>query len=169
MPTVLELDSDHVDFIRRIGLKCYYGDATRLELLHAAGAADARILIIAVDDEDDCMEIVEHSQKHFPHLKILARACSRDHVYLLHEAGVKYFIEQLGSSLDCAIEALSLIGHDLEHAKDAARRFKAKEIESIENLAEYRGNQSQYIDAANQNLRYLDSLLENAPLKTEKP
>jgi monovalent cation:proton antiporter-2 (CPA2) family protein len=168
MPTVLEQDSDHVDFIRRIGLKCYYGDATRLELLHAAGAAEARILIIAVDDEDSCMEIVSNTQKHFPHLKILARACSRDHVYLLHEAGVKYFIEQLGSSLDCAIEALSLIGHDLEHAKDAARRFKEKEIESIEKLAEYRGNQSQYIDAANQNLRDLDSLLENAPLKTGK-
>ncbi len=165
MPTVLEQDSDHVAFIRRIGLKCYYGDATRLELLHAAGASEAEILIVAVDDEDDCMKIIENSRKHFPHLKILARACSRDHAYLLYEAGVKYFIEQLGSSLDCAITALDLIGHDLNHAKDAARRFKENEIESIEKLASYRGNHSQYIDAANQNLRDLDSLLENAPIK----
>jgi voltage-gated potassium channel Kch len=169
MPTVLEQDSDHVDFIRRIGLKCYYGDATRLELLHAAGASEAEILIIAVDDEDACMEIIHHAKKHFPHLEILARACSRDHAYLLHEAGVDYFIEQLGSSLDCAIKSLGLLGHDLDHAKDAARRFKVKEIESIENLAAYRGDKNQYINAANQNLRDLDSLLENAPLKTDPP
>ncbi len=169
MPTVLEQDSDHVDFIRRIGLKCYYGDATRLELLHAAGASEAEILIIAIDDEDGCMEIIRHAKKHFPHLEILARACSRDHAYLLHEAGVDYFIEQLGSSLDCAIKSLDLLGHDLDHAKDAARRFKAKEIESIENLAAYRGDKNQYINAANQNLRDLDSLLENAPLKTDPP
>ena len=168
MPTVLEQDSDHVDFIRRIGLKCYYGDATRLELLHAAGAADAQILIIAIDDEDNCMKIIANAKKHFPHLKILARACSRDHAYLLYEAGVRYFIEQLGSSLDCAITALDLIGHDLDHAKDAARRFKEKEIESIEKLASYRGDHSQYIDASSQNLRDLDSLLENAPIKLPK-
>jgi CPA2 family monovalent cation:H+ antiporter-2 len=167
MPTVLEQDSDHVDFIRRLGLKCYYGDATRLELLHAAGAGEAQILIIAIDDEDACMEIIGKTQKHFPHLKILARACSRDHAYLLHEAGVKYFIEQLGSSLDCAISALDLLGHDLDHAKDAARRFKEKEIESVGNLAAYRGDHSKYIDVINQNLRDLDSLLENAPIKTD--
>lgn len=171
IPTVLEQDSDHVDFIRRLGLKCYYGDATLLELLHAAGAAEALILVIAIDDEDDCMDIIHHAGKHFPHagkhfphLHVLARACSRDHAYLLHEAGVDYFIEQLGSSLDCAIRSLEVLGHDLDHAKDAARRFKEKEIESIEQLAGYRGDQNQYINAANQNLRDLDSLLENAPI-----
>lgn len=164
MPTVLEQDSDHVDFIRRIGLKCYYGDATRLELLHAAGADDAEILVIAIDDEDQCLEILEKAQKHFPHLKILARACSRDHAYQLHETGVRYFIEQLGSSLDCAIATLGLLGHQSDHAKDAARRFKEKEIESIELLSAYRGNTSEYIDVASQNLRDLDSLLVNAPI-----
>lgn len=167
MPTVLEQDSDHVDFVRRIGLKCYYGDATRRELLHAAGADDAEILVIAIDDEDECLEIIEKARKHFPHLKILARACSRDHAYRLHEAGVHYFIEQLGSSLDCAIAALGLLGHQIDHAKDAARRFKEKEIESIETLAAYRGNTSEYIDAASQNLRDLDSLLVNAPISEQ--
>lgn len=164
IPTVLEQDSDHVDFIRRIGLKCYYGDATRLELLHAAGADEAEVLVIAIDNEDQCLEIIEKVQKHFPHLRILARACSRDHAYRLHEAGVRYFIEQLGSSLDCAIATLGLLGHPTDHAKDAARRFKEKEIESIEMLSAYRGNTSDYIDAASQNLRDLDSLLENAPI-----
>ena len=93
--------ADHVDFIRRLGMKCYYGDATRLQLLRAAGAEEAKILVIAVDDEEQCMSIIETCKKHFPHLKLLARACSRNHAYELHDAGVRYFIEQLGSSLDC--------------------------------------------------------------------
>ncbi len=96
MPTVLERDSDHVDFVRRLGLRCYYGDATRPGLLKAAGAEDAQLLVIAIDEEDECMGIIESCRKHFPHLEILARACSRDHAYRLHEAGVAFFIEQLG-------------------------------------------------------------------------
>ena len=81
MPTVLEKDSDHVDLLRRIGLKCYYGDATRPHLLKAAGAEDADLFILALDNEDECMEIIETCRKHFPHLKIFARACSRHHAY----------------------------------------------------------------------------------------
>jgi len=164
-PTVLEKDSDHVDFIRRVGAEGYYGDATRLQLLHAAGTAEAEVIIIAVDDETECLEIIETCQKHFPHLRILARACSRSHAYELYELGVHYFIEQLGSSLDCAIEALTLIGHDRDHAKDAARRFKEKEIQSIEHLASYRGDEDSYMSTAQQHLRDLDSLLENAPIR----
>ncbi|MGY8690678.1 MAG: cation:proton antiporter domain-containing protein, partial [Verrucomicrobiales bacterium] len=88
MPTVLERDSDHVDLLRRIGLKCYYGDATRPQLLKAAGAEDAALLILAIDNEEECMGIIETCRKHFPHLKLLARACSRNHAYQIHEAGV---------------------------------------------------------------------------------
>ena len=164
-PTVLEKDSDHVDFLRRIGLKTYYGDATRLELLHSAGAAEAEVLIIAIDDEDACMEIIHTCQKHFPDLQLLARACSRTHSYLLLEADVPFFIEQLGSSLDCAITALDFLGHDPADAKDAARRFKDREFKAIFNLSKYRAHPDSYIEAAQQNLRDLDSLLENAPLR----
>ncbi len=123
IPTVLERDSDHVDFLRKIGLKCYYGDATRPQLLKAAGAEDAKILILAIEDENESMGIIETCRKHFPHLKIFARACSRDHAYRLHESGVRFFVEQLGSSLDCAIAVLEELGHESDHAKDAARRF----------------------------------------------
>ena len=164
MPTVLEKDSDHVDFIRRLGMKCYYGDATRLQLLQAAGAGDAKLLIIAIDDESDCLEIIETCRKHFPHLKLFARACSRNHANKLHEAGVEFFIEQLGSSLDCAIAALSHLGHDLGHSKDAARIFKETEIKAIERTTVHQGDEKRYRDAAQQNLKDLESLLENAPI-----
>lgn len=167
-PTVLEKDSDHADFLRRIGATCYYGDASRLELLHAAGAAEAKILIIAIDDEDDCMKIIDHCHKHFPQLRILARACSRNHAYLLHEAGVEYFVEQLGSSLDCAIATLDAIGHDIDHAKDAARRFKEMEFDAISSMAAHRDDEKSYISAAQQNIRDLESLLDNAPIMKAK-
>ena len=167
IPTVLERDSDHVDFIRKIGMKCYYGNATRLPLLKAAGAETAELLIIAIDDEDDCMKIIEICRSHFPHLKLLARACSRNHAYLLHESGVRFFIEQLGSSLDCAIAAFEELGHNSEHAKDAARRFKIHELETVATMKAYIGDQGSYLGAARQNLKDLDSLLVNAPLPTK--
>jgi CPA2 family monovalent cation:H+ antiporter-2 len=169
MPTVLERDSDHVDFLRRIGLKCYYGDATRPQLLKAAGAEDATLLILAIDDEDQCMGIIETCRKHFPHLTLFARACSRRHAGLLQEAGVRYFVEQLGSSLDCAIAALEALGHETDHAKDAARRFKEHELESISQAAPHLHDEKSYIGIARQNLEDLDSLLHNAPLPVRRP
>lgn len=164
MPTVLERDSDHVDFLRRIGLKCYYGDASRPHLLKAAGAEDAEILILAIDDEDESLEIIETCRKHFPNLKIFARACSRDHAYRLHEAGVRFFVEQLGSSLDCAIAVLEELGHESDHAKDAARRFKLHEMDAIRDVAPHRGDEQKFMGMAQRNLEELDSLLTNAPL-----
>ena len=164
MPTVLEYDSDHVDFVRRLGLKCFYGDATRPALLKAAGAEEAELLVIAIDGEDDCMSIIESCRKHFPHLRILARACSRDHAYRLHEAGVALFIEQLGSSLDCAIATLVELGHEPDHAKDAARRFKQMELDSIAEFAPIRHDESKAMGMAQQNIQDLDSRLLNAPL-----
>ncbi|MGI9240322.1 MAG: hypothetical protein ACR2RV_05945, partial [Verrucomicrobiales bacterium] len=95
---------------------------------------------------------------------ILARACSRDHAYRLHEAGVDLFIEQLGSSLDCAIATLVALGHEPAHAKDAARRFKEVELESIASIAPVRHDESQLLGLAQQNIQDLDSLLLNAPL-----
>lgn len=163
-PTVLELDSDHVDFLRRIGLKCYYGDATRVPLLRSAGADDAKVIVLALDDEEQCISIIESCRKHFPHLKILARACSRHHAYQLHEIGVAFFIEQLGSSLDCAIATLTELGHEADHAKDAARRFKVHEMENIDDMARHRDDESTYIGKARSRLQDLDSLLVNAPM-----
>lgn len=163
MPTVLELDSDHVDFVRKLGLQVYYGDATRIELLRAAGAAEARVLIIAVDDEDQCLKIITQCRKHFPELKILARACSRDHAFRLHESGVQYFIEQLGSSMDCAVAALVETGREEQSAKRAAAEFRNHELASIARLAPLRGDETSYIQAVRRNIEDLDSLLENSP------
>ncbi len=164
MPTVLERDSDHVDFLRRIGLKCYYGDATRPALLKAAGAEDAKLLILAIEGEDECMGIIETCRKHFPHLKIFARACSRQHAFELHEAGVKFYVEQLGSSLECVTDVLEAIGHCGPHIQDAVCRFREHEVEAIKQAAPHHRNKEQSLSIAQRHLSDLDSLLLNAPL-----
>ena len=77
---------------------------------------------------------------------------------------MKFFIEQLGSSLDCAIATLKELGHKTDHAKDAARLFKEHELAVIEQMAPYRDDEESYVGMVRQNLQDLDSLLHNAPL-----
>src|SRR6202035_2179896 len=79
--TVLDLDADQVELVRKLGVKVFYGDASRFEMLQAAGAATAKLMIIAIEDEEKSLAIVELVQKHFPNLQILARAKGRDHAY----------------------------------------------------------------------------------------
>ena len=88
--TVLDIDSDHVDLLRRMGLKVYYGDATRHDLLEIAGAGRARLLVIALDTPEKTMTLVQTAQKHFPQLTILARAFDWEDAHDLLGAGVTH-------------------------------------------------------------------------------
>ena len=74
---VLDHDPDHVETLRKFGMKVFYGDATRVDLLESAGAAKAKVLINAIDDVDANLQLTELAQEHFPHLKIVARARCR--------------------------------------------------------------------------------------------
>src|SRR6266850_5675434 len=71
------------DLVRRFGNKANYGDASRVDLLRAAGAADAKLIVIAVDNKEKALEIAEVARKEFPQLKVLARAFDRGHLYEL--------------------------------------------------------------------------------------
>jgi voltage-gated potassium channel Kch len=79
--TVLDISSNQIDMLRRFGFKLFYGDASRLDLLRAAGAEQAKLFVVAVDEREKSLEIIDLVQKHFPHLKILARAIDRVHAY----------------------------------------------------------------------------------------
>jgi len=109
--TVLDLDADHVAIIRRLGIKVFYGDATRLDLLHAAGASRASFSSSRSITKKKAVELVDIIQKHFPHLKIFARATGRLHAYEFQKRGVMTFYrETLGSSLDLGIDVLRALG-----------------------------------------------------------
>lgn len=147
--TVLENDADHVDLLRRIGLKVFYGDATRLDLLHAAGAAEARLLIIALKDEEKSLAMIEACRKHFPKLQILARAYGRDHAYKLIQSGADAFVlEHQGSSLSLGVEAMTRLGFRRHAVHRAALRFKAYDIENLHKLAAVADDLGTYIATA---------------------
>ncbi|MCB1053139.1 MAG: monovalent cation:proton antiporter-2 (CPA2) family protein, partial [Acidobacteria bacterium] len=87
--TALDASSEHVDFVRKFGNKIYYGDASRLDLLHAAGLEKAQILVIAVDKPEVSLKIAQTVQQHFPHIQLFVRAYDRLHVYKLYNLGIR--------------------------------------------------------------------------------
>lgn len=160
-PTFIDHDSEHVDLLRRLGLKVYYGDATRHELLESAGAREARVLVIALNNEERCMRLVEIAQKHFPELQIFARACSRDHAYKLICAGVKHYVlEQQSSALELAIASLAHLDRREHSARRAARLFRKRELEIMQDLAGVRSDQGAYISQARTAIQRLEKDFE---------
>jgi monovalent cation:proton antiporter-2 (CPA2) family protein len=168
--TVLDVDADQVELVRKLGVKVFYGDASRLELLHAAGAAMAKLMIIAIDDEEKSLLIVDTVQKHFPNLKILARAVGRDHAYRLLRRGVEHiYRETLGSSLDLSVFALRVLGVRAYEARRAAKAFRDYDEQTVRNLAQYSEDESQLIAQAKERLRSLNELFEKERHRTHQP
>ena len=160
--TVLDLDSEQVDFIRRIGLKLFYGDASRPDLLHAAGAGKAKIFILAIDDEDKTLSIVETLRHEFPHLTILARASGRIHAYKLIKAGAHHiYRETLGSSLEMGVEALHQLGMTREEANRLANLFCEQDERSVKYMAEVFHQHEldeTYVSAARQQMEEMEKI-----------
>ena len=159
--TVLELDSDRVELLRKLGLKVFYGDASRPDLLHAAGADKARLMVLALGSGEKNLEMVATVRKHFPNLTLLARARSRDEAYQLIEAGVEYvFRDKLDSSLKMGVEALRLLGFRAHQAHRAAKTFRRHDEEALRELAAMRHDQKLYLGAARQRIEDLEELLQ---------
>ncbi len=94
--TFLDIDSDRVDVLRRMGFKVFYGDASRYDLLHAAGAAQAKLIIIAIDSAEKRLEMIDTVKKHFPNLHMFVRATNRYDAYDLMNAGVLRVYRETG-------------------------------------------------------------------------
>jgi monovalent cation:proton antiporter-2 (CPA2) family protein len=160
--TVLDIDAEQIDLIRRLGFKVFYGDATRLELLRSAGAEKAKLLIIAIDDVDKSVQLTQTVQHEFPNLTMLVRAKDRDHAYQLINLGVRYiFRETLDSSLDLSVQALRLLGFGAYRAHRAARTFKAYDEESVRHLAAFvDSDEKDFLGEIRRRVRTLDELFE---------
>jgi glutathione-regulated potassium-efflux system ancillary protein KefC len=133
--TVLDHDPDQVDLLRRFGFRVYYGDATRLDLLHAAGAAKARLLIDAIDDVDDSLELVDLAREHFPKLRILARARNVTHYVALRARNIEVVErETFEAALALgrhALERLSVSPYEAKERVDAFRRHNIRMLDSL--------------------------------------
>jgi monovalent cation:proton antiporter-2 (CPA2) family protein len=123
--TALDSNQTNVDFVRRFGNDVYYGDASRLDLLRAAGAEKAKVFVLAIDDVDASIRTAQLIRAQFPKLKVFARARNRQHTFSLMDAGVTHIIrETLLSSLELATSVLQELGETQASARDAVRKFK---------------------------------------------
>jgi glutathione-regulated potassium-efflux system ancillary protein KefC len=123
-PTVLDDDPDHVEQSRKFGFRVFYGDATRLDLLHAAGADSADLLIITLDDPDAITRLARTARTHFPRLRVIARARDMRHMFELRDLGVEMMERETWlSALKLGEMALAAVSGDPERAKRAARAF----------------------------------------------
>jgi voltage-gated potassium channel Kch len=158
--TVLEYDPDQVELLRRFGYKVFYGDASRLELLRAAGAETAELLVLAMDDPDKTMELVETARKHVPHLRVLARARGRTDAYRLVDAGVDHvYRETFESSLAMGVDALRLLGFPGHLAHRAGRTFRRYDEAALRDLASARHDQKALIRQARERMALLEETL----------
>ena len=123
--TALDASPEHVDFVRRYGNRIFYGDAARLDMLRAAGADKAQVFVLAIADIEASLKTAELVMKHFPHLKLYARARDRIHAYRLMDAGVRHLIrDTFLSSLDLSEQVLLGLGTPISEASVAVAKFK---------------------------------------------
>ena len=133
--TVLERDISAVSLMRKYGYKVYYGDATELELLRAAGAASAQAIVITCNEPEDVMTIVHLCQQHFPQLQIQARARGRVEAHELLQAGVTQFSrETFSSALELGRKTLMSLGMHPHQAHRAQQHFRRLDMRMLREL-----------------------------------
>ncbi|MBP2158620.1 MULTISPECIES: monovalent cation:proton antiporter-2 (CPA2) family protein [Asticcacaulis] len=158
--TVLEKNPDQVETVGRFGFKAYFGDATRMDLLHSAGIREARMLIVAVDDADAAVDIVRQAKEHYPRLLVFARARNRRHAYDLHKAGVDaYHREMLDASLALAREAMVALGRDAAEVERKAAKFLAHDIQTLKTSFEFFESEPELINFAKLSREELERIL----------
>ncbi len=159
--TALDSSPEHVDFVRKFGNKIYYGDASRLELLEAAGAEDASAIVVAVDDVEASLRIVRIVKGNFPHLKIYARARNRRHAYLLMDLGVSIFRrETFESSVELARLVLEGLGLPHAQASRLVDTFKRHDIERLKLAHASHSDQDRMIYLAKEAAKELEEMFE---------
>lgn len=148
-PTVLDHDSEQVEGIRRFGWPVFYGDATRLDLLRMAGAERARVLVLALDDVERSLALVDLVRQHFPRLAIVARARNVQHWYQLQQRGVAHIErETFDSALMSARSALEAMGFERHQARNLALRFRRHNLEQLAEAAPHFKDESKLIAMA---------------------
>ncbi len=157
--TVLDHDPDQIDLLRKFGFKVFYGDATRIDLLHAAGAAKARALVVAVDDVEDCLELVDAVRRDFPDLPILARARNVTHYYQLMDRGVTMIErETFESALRLGRQTLQQLGFGAYRARQAAMKFRTHNIKLLHAVYPYYKDQQHMVSMAKQGRDELEAM-----------
>ncbi|GAA6208759.1 monovalent cation:proton antiporter-2 (CPA2) family protein [Cognatishimia sp. WU-CL00825] len=137
-PTVMDFSSKQLEMLKSFGVQAYYGDATRPDLLHAAGIAEAKLFVIAIDGKEQITELVKYVQQHYPDVHIVARAVDRNHVYDLWAAGCRDIIrDTYDSSLRMGRSAIECLGYSRDQADRMVAAFGDMDREGMLTVAEH--------------------------------
>jgi monovalent cation:proton antiporter-2 (CPA2) family protein len=160
--TALDKSPEQVATVRRFGALAYYGDASRLDVLRAAGAGTAEMLVLAIDDVEASLRTVETIKKHFPRLKIFARARNRFHAYRLMDLGVDYLMrETLLSSLELGRDMLIELGIPAWDARDTVDIFQRHDEHLLERQHAVYHDESKLIQTSREAAQELEQLFES--------
>jgi len=167
--TVLDHDADMVEAARSFGYKVFYGDASRLDLLRTAGAETARILVIAVDDKEQSLAIVDLAREHFPHLQLVARAKDVTHWNELRDRGVmRVEREVFESSLRSARTVLEVLGFAPHEARTHAMRFRRHNLELFEKMYPHHKDRAKVIAVIKQGRAQLEEQMAQERAEREQ-
>jgi CPA2 family monovalent cation:H+ antiporter-2/glutathione-regulated potassium-efflux system protein KefB len=158
--TILDLDSDRVDALHNLGVKVHYGDASRRDLLEAAGAADAKVIIVAMDTVEQTLDVVKVVRKHYPHLQMLVKAENIPDTFELMDLGVLHiYRETLDTSLRMGADALQMLGIRAYHAHRNAGTFRKQDEKAMKGLSAIRDDKKLYINTVKDRIDELEKLM----------
>jgi glutathione-regulated potassium-efflux system ancillary protein KefC len=157
--TVLDHDPDQIDLMRKFGFKVFYGDATRVNLMHAAGADKARALVVAIGNAEKSLALIDAVQREFPSLPILARARNVTHYYDLMDRGVTVIErETFEAALEMGRKALEQIGFGADRARQASIKFRDHNIKTLHAVYPHYKDQSQLVSMTRQAREELEQM-----------
>jgi monovalent cation:proton antiporter-2 (CPA2) family protein len=165
--TFLDIDADNVDLLRKLGLKVFYGDASRVDLLKAAGADEAKLLVVAVDQPTKTFEIVRTAQKHFPHLKIIARSNSYEDAYQLLEMGIEHvYRETFDTALRMGTDALIQMGYRAYQVNRSALSFRRHNERFVREMAKHHTDHNEWLQRLRQRIEDLEKIMTEEKERT---
>ncbi len=166
--TVLDHNPGQIDRLRKYGFKVFYGDTSRLDLLESAGIANAKILVLAIDDADVSLKIAEMVREHYPNVRILAKAIDRGHAYDFLRMGIHDVVrETYSSSLDLGKTALRHLGFRAYQARRCALIFRQHDESMMRDLHHLWDDQKNYIIESQQSRKDLERILANDQEKAD--
>jgi CPA2 family monovalent cation:H+ antiporter-2/glutathione-regulated potassium-efflux system protein KefB len=160
--TALEKDSAQVEVVRRFGTKVFFGNPGRADVLRAAGAETAKVLVIALDNMDEALAVAEMARRQFRHLKIYARARNRRHAHALMGVGLDGIIrETFFSSLNLTEMVLSALDVLPEQAHRAIELFREHDERQLIETQAIAGDEQKLIQSTQQAAQELMELFES--------
>lgn len=159
--TLIDDDPAQIELVRRFGVKVFYGDGARVDILRAAGAADARMIVIAVAGGERILQIAELIRRNFPHIIVAARAIDRSHAHDLMALGVTVFErETFRSALSLGQKSLEALGYAPDSAQRLAAAFEAHDSRLLEESYALRHDQDAYVGLVRRSSELLDAVMQ---------